>query len=539
MGAEQPGPKQPAAPTQVVSPERKTGDAWGDPISAERAAELRELAERQSAWVDSAPDGERDLEQSATKDIRLSGADVFWLATYVLAGAEGDLNESAAQLRSESDNRYTLDLSLLHLEGAILRGAQLPGAGLYGAQLQRFEAQLQGADLSGSQLQGANLTRAQLQRATLREARLQGAHLFDAQLQGADLFEAQLQGADLRGSQLQEARLRGAQLQGADLTWAQLQGARLSGAQLQEARLSEAQLQGAYLGGAWLQGAILISAQLQGAYLVGAQLQGADLTRAQLERADLHRAALDGKTALAEAHFLASEDDRSLPDRLFRRPRYGPALGDVHWGDFDLVQLTQLDGWDDLRRLTDERGLTWRSGVGDHRAAVRAYRQVAQRLRDQGFSDVADRLSDRAQVLQRKLLFRLVLEDWRRPWQLPGDLVRWLFSWFLALLAGYGYHPGRSVFWYLTAITSFTLLYMQATRGWIPFGLPAPSQLAPLPWYEALILSVSSFHGRGFFQPLQSLGDPVAALAAIEAVIGLLIEISFIATFTQRFFGAK
>lgn len=34
-------------------------------------------------------------------------------------------------------------------------------------------------------------------------------------------------------------------------------------------------------------------------------------------------------------------------------------------------------------------------------------------------------------------------------------------------------------------------------------------------------------------------GDPSATLAAIEAVIGLLIEISFIATFTHRFFGAK
>jgi hypothetical protein len=46
-------------------------------------------------------------------------------------------------------------------------------------------------------------------------------------------------------------------------------------------------------------------------------------------------------------------------------------------------------------------------------------------------------------------------------------------------------------------------------------------------------------HGRGFFQPVQSLGDPVAILAAGEAVIGLLIEISFIATFTQRFFGSR
>jgi hypothetical protein len=46
-------------------------------------------------------------------------------------------------------------------------------------------------------------------------------------------------------------------------------------------------------------------------------------------------------------------------------------------------------------------------------------------------------------------------------------------------------------------------------------------------------------HGRGFFQPVQSLGNPVAILAAAEAIIGLLIEISFIATFTQRFFGTK
>jgi hypothetical protein len=42
-------------------------------------------------------------------------------------------------------------------------------------------------------------------------------------------------------------------------------------------------------------------------------------------------------------------------------------------------------------------------------------------------------------------------------------------------------------------------------------------------------VSVSSFHGRGFFQPVQSLGDPVAILAAAEAVLVLFIAISFIA----------
>jgi hypothetical protein len=51
------------------------------------------------------------------------------------------------------------------------------------------------------------------------------------------------------------------------------------------------------------------------------------------------------------------------------------------------------------------------------------------------------------------------------------------------------------------------------------------------------VLSISSFHGRGFFSSGISLGDTLARLAAGEAIIGLLIEITFIATFTQRFFA--
>lgn len=58
-----------------------------------------------------------------------------------------------------------------------------------------------------------------------------------------------------------------------------------------------------------------------------------------------------------------------------------------------------------------------------------------------------------------------------------------------------------------------------------------------LRWDEALVLSISNFHGRGLFPTGLSLGDPVAILAAIEAIIGLLIEIARIATLTQRFFA--
>jgi hypothetical protein len=55
---------------------------------------------------------------------------------------------------------------------------------------------------------------------------------------------------------------------------------------------------------------------------------------------------------------------------------------------------------------------------------------------------------------------------------------------------------------------------------------------------EAFVLSLTSFHERGFFPGNNiSLSDPRVVLAAIEAVVGLIVEISFIATFTQRFFG--
>jgi hypothetical protein len=55
---------------------------------------------------------------------------------------------------------------------------------------------------------------------------------------------------------------------------------------------------------------------------------------------------------------------------------------------------------------------------------------------------------------------------------------------------------------------------------------------------EAFVFSLTSFHGRGFFHGNNiPLSDPRVVLAAFEAVVGLLIEISFIATFTQGFFG--
>jgi uncharacterized protein YjbI with pentapeptide repeats len=308
-----------------------------------------------------------------------------------------------------------------------------------------------------------------------------------------------LQGADLRHAHLEDAALDGAHLEGATLHAAYLGRSSLQGAHLQRADLSVAHLQGAYLSDAYLQGA------------------------------DLRRASFDGKTHL----------NRAILDAEIK-------LGDVQWGGVGAVNLTQID-WQQVLRLGDERAAGRRDSAEAHEAVVRAYRQVAAQLRAQGMSEVADRFTERAQVRQRGVLLRRAREAWRRPWRLPGALGRYLGSWFLALLAGYGYRPGRTLLWYLVVVLGFMWSYVHISHGASLFGLTQPicapalatGCIQPLQWYEALVLSVASFHGRGFFPQGINLGDPVAILAAGEAVIGLLVEITFIATFTQRFFGAK
>jgi hypothetical protein len=117
------------------------------------------------------------------------------------------------------------------------------------------------------------------------------------------------------------------------------------------------------------------------------------------------------------------------------------------------------------------------------------------------------------------------------PMQIQNPQIRslsgYIFSLLLDLLAGYSYRPGRTVITYLLMIIGFAAAYHF-------FG---GLSLDPL---DAFVYSLTSFHGRGFFPGLQnnhSLHDPLVMLAALEAVIGLVIEASFIATFTQRYFG--
>ena len=123
----------------------------------------------------------------------------------------------------------------------------------------------------------------------------------------------------------------------------------------------------------------------------------------------------------------------------------------------------------------------------------------------------------RLQVVQAGISFRRRLQY----------LGAWVFSWFLFLLAGYGYKPGRSFLAYFLVISGFATAYYL-------LGHIAEPSLSPL---GAFVFSMTSFHGRGFFPGGIKLDDPLTVLAAIEALVGLIIEVTFIATLTRRFFG--
>jgi hypothetical protein len=159
--------------------------------------------------------------------------------------------------------------------------------------------------------------------------------------------------------------------------------------------------------------------------------------------------------------------------------------------------------------------------------AARANRQLATILQSQGLNEDAARFAYRAQVLQKRVFWFQMLLKGAKPGQRAQALGVWLFSWFLFLLAGYGYRLWRSFLAYALVIIGFTMAY---------YLLGATFKL-PLSLVNALGLSMTSFHGRGFFPGVTQLNDTLTILASIEAFVGLILEATFIATLTQRFFG--
>ncbi|HEU5378017.1 MAG TPA: pentapeptide repeat-containing protein [Ktedonobacteraceae bacterium] len=452
------------------------------------------------------------------------------------------LLEGANLSEAHLENAY---LYKAQLGGANFQGASLTSANLSGAQLTGThwrEAHLEGADLSEAQLNGLDLSGAYLPGMMLNGMHLEGVTFKGAHLEGALLHGTYLNGVQLQGAFLTRANLSEAHLDFADLSEAHLENAFLQKASLEKANLNQANLARANLTEAHLAGASLVKAHLEESVFAGthckdaifteAFLQRADLTHTKFASAHLGNAHLEG-AYLSETQFDGAylrgvffDRETQLINIAFGDERVGVAsLSDVRWGDTSLAVVD----WPSIRKLGDEIRANGYKNKRDpeylrhYRRAVRANRQLAVALQAQGLNEDAMLFAYRAQVLQKRVWLSRMAQQNIRLRQRAPLFGAWLFSWFLFLIAGYGYKVWRSFFAYLLVIGTFVAIYLRLDPH--------------LAWYEALVVSMTAFHGRGFSPSTFSPGDPLSIAAAIEAFVGLIIEVTFIATLTQRFFN--
>ncbi|MBA2676800.1 MAG: pentapeptide repeat-containing protein [Ktedonobacteraceae bacterium] len=305
-------------------------------------------------------------------------------------------------------------------------------------------------------------------------------------------------------------RLGATNMEGVDLREAHLEGASLGYVNLRRAVLYSIRLDEAMLRDAHMQDAVLYSAHLDNADLKGAHLEGAYMFRTQLSGANLQEVFFDATTDLTGA-MLGEKKQRFI------------SLAGAHWGGVDISVIN----WSQVGYLGDEEQARQpKNGDGtmkdaetrlqEYRTAVRANRQVAVALREQGMNEEAMPFAYRAQMLQRSV--------YRRQRQVG----RYLFSLFLDALAGYGYKPTRCFTAYACAILAFATAYYL-------LGPASHLQFTPI---EAVVFSMISFHGRGFAPSISvGIGSLIAILTAVEALVGIIIELTLIATLTQRLFS--
>lgn len=457
-------------------------------IPMDRQTFLSELVQRaKNSVVDDAP----------FRGQRLTRADVEWLLakaeveppsephTHAPRQAQRKLDLRGADFHDSE--RHPVDLSALPLDDVDLSGAHLELVSLYRASLNR-------AHFTQAFLTGTNLSRAKLLgHADFKHAQLQGADLSEAQLDDADLHLASMQYADLRKASLCHADLLGAELEGADLRNAHLEGADLSQAHLEGRVLDATQDKGE------------LAAYRTWVPDFPADLPGANLSLAYFDIATR----MDGTTLGNRRSFA----------RVVDAHWQGANLAVTNWPKQPILG-EELEARDMLKSLKS-KGIKLAAPGGASvilEPALRANRQMATELKSQGLAEQAIHFSRRAQLLET----RIQLEQ--RKW--IGPLTTLLLDSLANAFAGYGYKPQRSIGIYLLMIGGFAVAYHQlgGTGG------------QHLPWLESVVISLTAFHGRGFFSQLYQPGDPASVLAAFEAVIGLIIEISFIVIFTKRFY---
>jgi uncharacterized protein YjbI with pentapeptide repeats len=397
---------------------------------------------------------------------------------------------SPKKLDLSGQNLSQINLSDLNLNGANLSRTDLSGANLRGVDLHNADlrgANLHGADLTYIKLRSTNLQRANLSRANLSGANLNGSYLSRINLSSANLCDATLSGADLRGTNLSGADLSGANLRHTNLTKANLPTANLSGVNL-------------------------LKANLNGADLSGANLQNTNLSSAKLNEANLTNVNFADSNAV------------------------GPELVDVFWGDTNL----NIVKWFQIKILGDEQEAnqklretiftkelkkkTRKIREEDYYCAARAYRQLSVALKAQGINE-GNEFAFRAQLMQRKSLWFALTSKDVKPLTRFSLFGKLLFSWFLFLIAGYGYRISHAFASYAAIVTIFALIYLSSTSANL---------------LEAIVASINALHGRAVTSNISTAigqNDGLLLATGVEAVIGLIVEITFIAAITQRFFN--
>ncbi len=318
----------------------------------------------------------------------------------------------------------------------------------------------------------------------------------------------------IRGACFTEANLDGVNFSGSEVTWADFSGATMKRALLRETNFSATNFTSTNL-----ESSDLFSAILNGANFTQANLANVNLQQARINQDTCFLYTTTTLTKVAEMRW--NNAPMNLSGWLYESG-YDPL--DVKFPVPSTSKILRKDKW----RLGDQDELYFRSlSSGKRRAHAlrqvsRAYAALAATLRNQNYSTASSEYRLRALQLERRAL------------QAEGAILSRALLKMLDMISGHGEKPGRILLSYLFIVVGFLLLYLGIDTQWEYTRIISnPSQIL-----DALVYSLTSFHGRGFFPGGSTLTahDPQIVLAAIEAVVGLFIEITLIATITRRFF---
>ncbi len=414
-----------------------------------------------------------------------------------------------------------------------IRRANLRGAIFAARTGEGWTGDFRGAYLCGADLTGATLAKADFYAARLPFARLNRCDCERVTLNKSDMTSIQANRAEFSRASFVKVNLVRADLRNATAIQAIVRDAFLAGAMLDGATFDLANLTRANLVAARMRATTFVKANLQGVQLEGAKAMQAIFQDADVSGSNLNGVWLDGETQLDDLKF----------DRLTR-------FGDIHWNGAALYKVR----WDQAKPLGDETFLNdelnrlrrqmtlqprtpvsataqkqnrrnhLKSKVNLYRDAARTYHTLRVALGAQRIVGPASRFRLRELQIQRHVVWLRKKGFW---WWLT-----WGFSYLLDKVAGYGEQPQWALRWYVAIISFFAFVDYVAAQ------FPAAHVSHTLTIFNFLAFSVASFHGRGFF-PASSqeipIGSPITYLAEVEAVIGLLLELTFIGSFTKRF----